>query len=182
MATDKVMTPEFRVSFPHVFTPHTAFDGQPAKYSLVMLIPKNADISALKKLALEAAKEKWGDKIPKDLRNPFRDGDTKELEGYKGCWFIQATTKTKPGLVDNKLTPIIAPEEFYAGCYARATVNAYAYDRAGNKGVAFGLQNIQKLKDGEPFSGRTRAEDDFDATPDAAGAENAKENAAALFE
>lgn len=170
MATEKVLTSKFRVSFPAVFVPRSAMDGAEPKYSLVMLFPKTEDISKLKAIAKAAVVEKWGDKVPKDLRSPFRDGDEKELDGYAGCTFITASSKQKPGLVDGNREPIISADEFYAGCYARATVNAYAYDRNGNKGVAFGLQNIQKLGEGEPFSGRTKPEDDFDAVTDAAPA------------
>jgi hypothetical protein len=72
----------------------------------------------------------------------------------------------QPGLVDQNLQRIISTDDFYSGCYARATITAYGYDKAGNKGVAFGLQNVQKLADGERFSGRTAAEDDFEAVDD----------------
>jgi hypothetical protein len=163
------MTPEFRASFPNVFTARSDFDGQEPKFSIVMLFDKKTDISALKKLCEQAVKEKWGDKVPKNLRSPFRDGDTDkpDMDGYAGCVFVRASSKGRPGLVDASVTPIVNQEDFYAGCYARATVNAFAYDKAGNQGVAFGLQNVQKLRDGEPFSGRTKAEDDFDATDQA---------------
>lgn len=167
MATEKVLTPEFRVSFPAVFTPRSAMDNAEPKYSVVMLFPKSADLSKLKAIAKAAIVEKWGDKIPKDLRSPFRDGDDKELDGYAGHIFITASSKMKPGLVNGNREAIINVDEFYAGCYARATVNAFAYDRNGNRGVAFGLQNIQKLREGEPFSGKTKPEDDFDAVSDA---------------
>lgn len=163
MATEKVLTPKFRVSFPAVFVPRAAMDGAEPKYSVVMLFPKDTDLSRLKAIAKQAVTEKWGDKVPKDLRSPFRDGDEKELDGYAGQIFITASSKMKPGLVNGQREAIIEASEFYAGCYARATVNAYAYDRNGNKGVAFGLQNLQKLEEGEPFSGRTKPEDDFDA-------------------
>lgn len=163
ISSKKIMTPEFRVSFPNVFQARADFDGQSPKFSIVMLFPKTTDISALKKLAQEVATEKWPKGLPVNLRNPFRDADKEkpDMDGYAGCIFISAKSKGRPGLVDSQKTPILTPEEFYAGCYARATVNAFAYDKAGNVGVSFGLQNIQKLRDGEPFSGRTKAEDDF---------------------
>lgn len=170
MASEKVLTPKFRVSFPAVFVPRSAMDGAEPKYSVVMLFPKEVDLSKLKAIAKQAVTEKWGDKVPKDLRSPFRDGDDKEMDGYAGQIFITASSKMKPGLVNGAREPIIDAGEFYAGCYARATVNAYAYDRNGNRGVAFGLQNIQKLEEGEPFSGRTKPEDDFDAVGDGAPA------------
>jgi len=158
------MTPEFRVSFANVFKPR-AFEGQEAKYSVCMLFDKKTDLSELKRLAAEAVNEKWPDssKRPKGLRNPFRDGDTEkgDLAGYEGKIFINASSKIKPGLVDQDVQPIISEDDFYSGCYARATVTAYAYDTAGNRGVAFGLQNLQKLRDGEAFSGRAKPEDEF---------------------
>lgn len=186
----KVTTPMFRASFAWVFEPQPPMEGQQGepKYGVTMLFsPKEQKTPAyesMKKIAVAAAKEKFGDKLVPDgngwfkgLRNPFRDGDEKsELEGYAGNMFASATSKMQPGLVDAALNRIISKEVcedgFYSGCYARATVTAYGYDKAGNKGVAFGLQNVQKLKDGEAFSGRTAAEDDFEAADDAFGGDD----------
>jgi len=139
---------------------------QEPKYGLTMLFSKDDDISALKKAAEDACAEKWGadkSKWPKNLRSPFRDQGEKDYEGYEeGAVFVNATSKQRPGLVDASMNDIIDESEFYAGCYARASINAFAYDTAGNRGVAFGLNNVQKLKDGEPLGGRTRPEDDFE--------------------
>lgn len=165
----KCLTPEFQVSFPHVFEAQTAFPGQEAKYSVVMLFDKKENLDVLKKAVFNAAVEKFGpkEKWPKGLRLPFRDGDEKQdLGGYAGRIFVSATSKMKPGLVNGRLEEIIAREEFYAGCYARATLIAFAYDKAGNKGVSFSLQNLQKTKDGTPFSGRRKASDEFEAIDD----------------
>lgn len=163
-----IMTPKFRVSFPFVFQPQKAKEeGKDPKYSVAMLFEKGADLSALKTAAKEAAANKWGPdpaKWPKNLRNPFRDqGDReKKLDGYvDGAIVITATSKQRPGLVDENVQPIIEERQFYPGCYARATVRAFAYDTAGNKGVSFGLQNIQKVADGQPLGGRSRPENDF---------------------
>ena len=161
----KVMTPEFRVSYPSIFKPRAFADGMEPKFSLVMLFDKKTNISSLKKLAAEAVAEKWPDKAkrPKNLKNPFRDGaDRPDTAGYEGCIFVAASSKQKPGVVDANVQPIIDESEVYAGCYCRATVTCYAYDQMGNRGVAFGLQNIQKLRDGEAFSGKSKAEDDFE--------------------
>ena len=159
----KVVTPTFRVSFPAVFQAKLNELSGKTEYSVVMLIDKKQDITAMKQLCAAVAKEKWGEKIPTGIRNPFRDGDTEKAgrEGYANAYFVTAKSTQKPGVVDESLQPIINAEDFYPGCYARATVTAYAYDNKGNRGVAFGLQNLQKVKDGEPFSGKTRAEDDF---------------------
>lgn len=173
MADEKktLMTPEFRVSFAHVFKPQPAMDeGKDPKFGITMLFAPDADLSKLKAAASAAAKAKWGDNIPANMRSPFRDQGEKNLEGYvPGAIFINATSKQRPGLVDAGVNDIIDETEFYSGCYARATVNAFAYEArnpAGavvNRGVAFGLNNVQKLRDGEPFSGRTKASEDFEA-------------------
>lgn len=160
----KVITPEFRVSFPAIFKP-VSFEGGAAKYKVNMMFPKNTDLSAMKALAKAAIEDKWPDKAkrPKDLRNPFRDGDTEKPDWpeYADTIFVAATSGMKPGLVDQEMQPIIEEGEFYAGCYAKASVTAYGYNKAGNVGVAFGLQNLMKTKDGEPFSGREAPEVDF---------------------
>ena len=156
----KILTPTFRVSFPQIFEPGE-FNGKET-YSLTMLFDKSADLSELKAAVKKAAEEKWGKKMPANLRNPIRDGAEKShLDGYDGCMFIRASSKTKPGLVDQNCVEIINPSDFYAGSLARATVVAFAYDQAGNKGVSFLLSNIQKVADGESFSSRGRASDDF---------------------
>lgn len=165
--TGLIMTPAFRVSFPNVFEPKPGPDGKNPKYRMTLLFPKTTDLAILNNAIKEAAKEKWGDNMPKSLRNPIRDGDEKDaVQGYEDHYFINVTSTLRPGLVDLHGNDIISqdtgPEGFYAGCYARASLSVFAYDKAGNKGVSFGLQNIQKLADGEPFSGRTKAMDDFE--------------------
>ena len=167
----KLITPTFRVSFPAVFTPRKANEGDPnavAKYSVQMIFPKQGtDLTELKNAVRAAVVEKWGadkTKWPKKLVLPFRDGSEKDYDGYgPDTIFISASSKMKPGLVDENVQPIIEPSEFYGGCYARATVNAFAWEFMGKAGVSFGLRNIQKVKDGEPFGGGSRAENDFDA-------------------
>lgn len=166
----KCLTPKFRVSFPNVFEPKS-FQNGPLKYSITMLFDKDTDLKELKRAAHNAKIEAWGsnkDKWPKGLRSPFRDGDEKEnLDGYSGCIFVSASSKQRPGVVDKNKEPITAEDEsFYAGCYARATLIAFAYDTAGNKGVSFALQNLQKIADGEQFSGKRSAADDFDVVED----------------
>lgn len=170
----KCMTPEFRVSFPQVFEPK-GFEGQEPKYSCVMLFDKKTDLAPLKEAAFNAAKEKFGEKgkWPKNFKLPFRDGDEKaDSKGYAGTIFVTASSKKRPGIVDQKLNDILDKEELYAGCYARAVLIAFAYDVSGNKGVSFSLQHIQKLRDGEKFSGGKSARDEFTAVND--GSEDAE--------
>jgi hypothetical protein len=164
----KLITPKARASFPNLFAPKAFAPGMEAKYSLTLLIPKSADISALREATTQVAKEKWGSKMPKKLKSPLRDGDSDESARPEmaGHWFIRATAKTKPGLVDKDLQAIIDPEDFYAGCWCRASLIPFAYDQAGNQGVSFALLNVQKLKDDEPFTGRVSAEDEFQAVTD----------------
>lgn len=161
----KVMTPRFRVAFERVFKPEAFEEGKPEMYSLTMLFPKGeSDISDLKRVAKEAKKAKWGDKAPKKLKTPFKDGDAEEYEdydGFEGMIVIRATSKWKPGVVNKKLQNITDESEFYSGCWARATLQAFAYDQIG-KGVSFAVMNLQKLEDDEAFVGGASAEDDFD--------------------
>lgn len=163
----KVVTPEFRVSFPAIFKPK-AFPGQEAKYSVVMLFDRNTDLAKLKAAVKNAIVEQFGDdkaRWPKKFKLPFRDGVEREgTEGYgPNTIFVSATSKTQPGLVNNRLEKIISETDFYPGCWARAELIAYWYDVNGNKGVGFSLQNLQKIKDDKSFSGRKQAEDVFDA-------------------
>ncbi|MFZ5817262.1 MAG: DUF2815 family protein [Bacillota bacterium] len=164
----KVVTGKVRFSYVHVFEPHAVDDGQEPKYSVCILIPKS-DKDTLRRIkaAVEAAKAagtaKWGGKIPPNLKTPLRDGDEErgDQDEFKGHYFLNATSKTKPGVVDAQLNPIIDSTALYSGCYGRASVNFYAFNTAGNRGIACGLNNLQKLADGDYLGGRSRPEDDF---------------------
>ena len=161
----KVIVP-CRFSYLHCWEPEAINGGEP-KYSVSAIIPKS-DKETIKKIqaAVEAAKQeslsKWGGKIPPNLKLPLRDGDIDrpEDEAYKGCYFFNANSRQAPQVVDKHQT------EVYSGCYGRISVNFYGYNSNGNRGVAAGLGNIQKLKDGEALSSRTNAEDDFEAVED----------------
>lgn len=170
----KVVTGKVRFSYLHVWEPRAAVDGQEPKFSVCLLIPKS-DVATIGRIeaACEAAiKAKWPAKRPPNLRMPLRDGDAEDKgPEFAGHWFVNVSSKRKPGVVDAALNPIIDPAELYSGCYGRASINAFAYDQAGNRGVSFGLLNLQKLADGEPLGGRSRPEDDFaDTAEDAAEA------------
>ena len=165
----KVTTGKVRLSYAHIFEPHAMNDGQEAKYSVSVIIPKTdkETLKAIKEATDQAKKDgasKWGNKIPANLKTPLRDGDEErpDDEAYAGCYFLNASSKNKPGVVDQNVQPVLDSTEVYSGCYARLTLNFYAYNASGNKGVAAGLGNIQKLEDGEPLGGFTRAEDNFD--------------------
>ena len=166
-----ILTPPFRVSFPNVFKPKRNELSGKDEYSIVALFPKDADLTSLKKAAEAAITEKWGPdktKWPKNLRSPFRDQgerkkDGKLPSGYEeGAFFLNLKSTQRPGIINQKREDIIDEADFYPGCWARASVRAYAYDNKGNRGVSFGLQNLQKVKDGEPLSGRPKAQDEFE--------------------
>jgi len=172
----KVVTPPFRVSFPQVFEAK-GFNGGEPKYSVVMLFDMakinanpqyKASYDAMQAILKEAATAKFGAKLPSNLKKAFRDGEEKAgMDGYgAGIKFATASSKMRPGVVDRNKQPILSADDFYSGCWARATVTAYGYDQKGNKGVSFGLQNLQKLGEGESFSGRIAAENDFDDDAD----------------
>lgn len=163
----KVVTGEVRFSYVNVFEPKS-INGSDEKYSVSLLIDKKdtKTIEAIER-AIEAAKQagvaKFGGKIPPALKLPLRDGDTErpDDENYAGKMFVNANCKTKPGLIEKNGMEIIDTTEFYSGCYGKASVTFYAFNSNGNKGIACGLNNIMKTRDGEPLGGRSRAVDDF---------------------
>lgn len=162
----RVTTPKFRVSFPHLHEP-AGMEGQEKKYSIVMLFAKDSDMTWAKQAIAQVMTERFGAdkaKWPKGVKNPIRDGDSKEspMAGYEGAYFLTARSKDKPGVVDAKCQDVLdVRNEVYAGCYARCTCAFYYYDKAGNKGVGIALNNVQKLGDGERFSGKAEAKNDF---------------------
>lgn len=170
----KVILNNVRFSYAHVFKAVAIEEGQTPKFSVSIIIPKSekAQIDKIKKAiqnALEAGKAKLGGKIPANYKNPLRDGDTErpDDEAYEDAYFINANSTRRPGVVDANLEAIIDEDEFYSGCYGRASVNFYAFNTSGNKGVAAGLQNLQKLKDGDRLAGGSSAAEDFgDANSD----------------
>ena len=167
----KVITNKVRFSYVNIFRSRAFREGQDAKFSICLLIPKEdkAGLAKIQRAIDEAVQEgissKWGGKRPKNLRIPLRDGDEEradEAPEYEGMYFMNANSTTKPGIVDKDLNEILDPDEVYSGCWGRASVNFFAYDSNGNRGIGCGLNNIQKLKDGERLgAARASAEDDF---------------------
>lgn len=162
-----------RLSYFHGWEP-TSVNGGPERYSVSVLIPKDdkETIDAINK-AIDAAIEegiaKFGGKKPNKaaIKLPLRDGDTeRDDEAYAGHYFLNANSRTAPQIVDKAVKPILDQDEVYSGCYARVSLNFYAFNSNGNKGVAVGLGNIQKIRDGESLGGRTTAADDFTTEED----------------
>ena len=170
----KVITGRHTVfSYLVVNEPKVPLGGGTPKYSVSLIIPKS-DTATVEKInaAIQAAYEEGQSKLKgsskavpalEDLKTPLRDGD-RERKGdkvYKDCWFINANSTTKPGIVDADRNPILDTSELYSGIIGRASINFYAYNVNGNRGIAAGLNNLQKLADGTPLGGHGRAEDDF---------------------
>lgn len=167
----KVIVP-CRFSYLHCWEPDSLNGGDP-KYSVSAIVSKKdtATVNAIK-AAIEQAKKdsvsKWGGKVPANLKLPLRDGDIDrpDDEAYAGCYFFNANSRQAPQVVDSKVQPILDQSEVYSGCYGKISVTFYGYNSNGNRGIAAGLGNIQKLKDGESLGGRTSAADDFQTEDD----------------
>lgn len=165
----KVITGKCRLSYAHIWEPSSIDGNSPAKYSACIVIPKTdtKTLQAIQK-AVDAAVQdgmtaKWKGKKPANLKLPLRDGDEErpEDEAFQGCYFLNANANKRPGVVDLALNPIMDQDEVYSGCYCRFSINFYAFSKNGNNGVAVGLNNVQKVADGERLAGGSRAEDDF---------------------
>lgn len=179
-----VLTPEFRLSYPHLFKPQKNDLNGKMEYSLVGIFKVGADLSPLIAAATAVLTEEFGPDKAKwqtPLRSPFRkckerwktvDGKQVIPSGYEEgeaifMTFKQDAEKGKPQVVDQGVVEIIEPQFIYAGCYCRCSVRPYFYNQKGNKGVSFGLSNVQKLRDGDPLGmGRTKATDEFSSVGD----------------
>ena len=170
----KVITGKHTVmSYLNVNEPKTPLGGGTPKYSVSLIIPKSDTVTVAKiRAAIQAAYDEGQSKLKgsskfvpalEDIKTPLRDGD-KERKGddaYANAYFVNANSTTKPGVVDADRNPILDSSELYSGIIGRASINFYAYNSNGNRGIACGLNNLQKLRDGEPLGGKSRAEDDF---------------------
>ncbi|ASZ73363.1 hypothetical protein SEA_LUCKYBARNES_46 [Brevibacterium phage LuckyBarnes] len=169
----KVITNPVRLSYTHILEPSVSFENGPSKYSTVILVPKDDTetidkIKAAQKQALEDGKStKFNGKIPANWKNTFRDGDEEaDLEKnpeYAGHYFmsVSANADRRPGIVDAQLQPVMDPDQVYSGVYARVSINAFAFNTQGNKGVSFGLNNVMVLGYGDRLAGGATAEADF---------------------
>lgn len=174
----KVITgPQTRWSYANVWDAKSINGGAP-KYSVSLIIPKS-DTKTVEKIkaAIQAAYEEGQSKLKGNgksvpalsvIKTPLRDGDTErpDDEAYKNCYFINANSATAPGIVDADRNPIMERSEVYSGVYGRASISLYAFNSNGNRGIACGLNNLQKISDGEPLGGKARAEDDFNTEDD----------------
>ena len=168
----RIITGVCRLSYANIWQAKSINGGTP-KFSTSVLIPKSDAVTIARvKKAIQAAYDEGEGKLKGNgksvpplatLKTPMRDGDIERPDdpAYEGHWFVNANSGTAPGVVDINRQPIIDTSEIYSGVYARVSLSFYAFNSNGNKGIACGLQNIQKVRDGESLGGRTKAEDDF---------------------
>jgi len=170
----KVVTEKVRFSYCNVWEPKSINGGE-AKYSVSLIIDKSDSktLSLIKSAMDEAEKvgiAKYGTKFTSGsgFKRPLRDGDIDRPDdpAYKNSYFINLNSKDKPQIVDSRVRPITDRNEFYSGCYGRASFTIYPFSTSGNRGLACYLANLQKLQDGEPLGGHSRAEDDFEIEED----------------
>lgn len=171
-----LVTGKVRFSYVQVFEPKS-INGGDEKYSVTLLIPKTDNdtyqriIGEVNRVLQESVAEVFKGVMPANPSLPVYDGDGVRPSGEpfgaecKGHWVISAKSNTAPEVVDASCNPIISKNEFYSGCYGRASLSFYAYNKNGNKGIGCGLRNVQKLEDGQPLGGRTTAAEDFGAMP-----------------
>ena len=169
MSDTKVITGKVRFSYCHIFKPSSMDDSNEPKYSVSIIIPKSdkamiAKIETAVKAATEQGRaEKFGGKIPANLKTPLRDGDLErpEDEAYSNSLFINCTSTRKPQIVDRDVQEILDPSGVESGDYGRVSINFYPFSVNGNRGIAAGLNNVQLLEKGEPLSGASSAAEDF---------------------
>ncbi len=167
---NQVTTGKIRMSYVTLDKARAVVEGQEPKFGMSILIPK-ADKktlgeirAALEEVKQAAMKDKWGGKMPSNLRTPLKDGDVERPDDavYEGHYFINATAKTRPLVLDYDKQEIIDLSEVYSGCYGKAVINFYAYAAPGNKGIGCGLLGVQKLYDGDPLGGNRITVDAFE--------------------
>lgn len=167
MASFKVILGPGRFSYPNIFKPQTKDDGS-ERYSVAFLMPPATDLAPLK-LALKKAmadkfgadESKWprGARKPEDVIVPAEEKYGKQFEGWH---VINASSATKPGVVDRDKEFVTDASEMYPGRWGKISVAAFGYSNK-TRGVTLGLNNCQILKHDEPLAGKPRASDEFDA-------------------
>lgn len=169
-----VIIKNVRLSYAHLFEPWSNSNDGEKKYSAVLIIPKNHpqldEIKAAIKAAFTGGATRFGGSLPTNWKKPLRDGDTDRADdpAYQGAYFINASCKGKPGVVEyqkvggeNRFIEVTDQTKVYNGCYVMASVTFFPFNNSGNKGVAAGLNNVCKLRDGEPLGGRVSAASEF---------------------
>lgn len=170
---DTIITPTVRLAFPALFEPAPVVKGDARlKYQATLVVANDDDLASIEQLAKDAWTAKFpGKAFPKRGKrgNPIHEADemSEDVEGFPaGSYFVRASSKFRPGVVDANTDPIVDREDVYAGCYVRVQLSAYAWEHETGKGVSFNLGHVQKVKDGERIDGRTDASEVFGAVGD----------------
>lgn len=164
----QVITGECRLSFVNLFEPRTFRETDTPKYSVTIIVPKSdektvkAIKTAIQKAAEKGAQKHFGGRVPTNVANTFKDGDTEtddmgdlvniKYPEYKGCYYMRLQTKFKPKVLNKERQEIIDPTEVYSGCYGRVSLTCFAYSGDGKRGVSACLNNVMKTRDGEPLT------------------------------
>lgn len=164
-----------RLSYAHLFEPRAINNSDDKKYSVVLLVPKadtesvNAIKEAIQEAKVDGLKVKWGDKLPRNYRQPLKDGDELNEDGervcndeYKDCYYFNATSKVPVGILNQYKQHVTDRSEVYSGCYAWLSVGFFAYANTASNGISAGLNGVMKIRDGEPLGGKKDVFDDFD--------------------
>lgn len=180
-----ITTGKVRASFVNVFTPQAPIGGGEAKYSITLLIPKT-DVTTLNAIQAEIERAKqegvsrvFGGTMPAMVKSPLYDGDGVRVNGEpfgeecRRCMVLRASSKDQPSVVDLSVQPILNVHDVYSGCFVRASINFFAYNQNGNRGIGCGLNAVQKIEDGEPLTSRVSAQEAFGGNNAYAGGFNA---------
>jgi hypothetical protein len=165
-----------RLSFPVLFEPSSFEENGKKEFQASFLFAKESPIVAqLKAEMIAVAKEKWGEKAEAILGSLFRDnrlclhdGDLKEYDGYAGQFYLRASNKVRPTILDrNRATITEKDGKIYSGCYVIAYIDLWAQDNKFGKRINATLRGVQFLADGDAFAGGSAANvDEFEQLAD----------------
>lgn len=159
-----LITPEARLSFPVLFTPRPYFD-KGDQFQATLLFPPGTDFAPFYEALKKAMLDKFGQLVPMGpAANPLKDAAEKsQFAGYEAGWkFLAMHTPDRVAVVDQTKTPVTDPAKCYPGQWVRAHINAFGWAYKGKKGVSFGLNAIQIVRDGDRLDGRITTGDAFD--------------------
>jgi len=158
-----------RLSYEHIFTPSAFDDSQDAKYSAVLIIPKDhSELAALKQAFVEAGAEKFptlfnGNAWPKGVTCALKDGDkdtnqngevlSEKNPEYANSYILTANSSRRPLVVDRNKSALTEQDgKIYSGCYINVLLGIGGYEFGKlKKGVKAYLNGVQFFADGERF-------------------------------
>jgi len=166
----KVVTGVCRLSYEHIWEARSIDGTQEPKFSACILIPKadTATVANVKAAIAAEVKAGWpSGKVPAGAKMPLKDGDTlvdsngQPRSECVGMFVLNASSKSRPGVVGLDRQDIIDRDVVYSGCFCRFQIAFAPYDLPASKGVGCYLNNIQFVKDGDSLAGKQKAADAF---------------------